>query len=337
MSDDTTRVAVTGAGGFIGSHLVEALLRSGRHVRAFVRYNGRGDRGLLEEVVRKLPADALPRLEVVFGDIRDPRAVRSLVEGCTTVFHLAALIGIPYSYAAPHSYVETNINGTLHVLEACRDLEIPHLVHTSTSEVYGSARCVPMDEGHPLQAQSPYAATKISADKLAQSWCISFGLPVTTVRPFNAYGPRQSLRAVLPTIIAQALHKKCRVIRLGALDPVRDLTYVEDVARAFVMVADAALPTVKGKTYNLGVGQGISIANLADLIQETLGTGKPVEKREERLRPALSEVRTLISNNSRIRHEVGWKPEITLEAGIVKTAEYLKKRLDRIDPEVYAQ
>lgn len=337
MSTDSTLVAVTGAGGFIGSHLVEALLRSGRRVRALVRYNGRGQRGLLEEAERKLPAEALERLEVVLGDVTDPRCVRALVEDCRTVFHLAALIGIPYSYSAPHSYVETNIRGTLNMLEACHDLEVPHFIHTSTSEVYGTARTTPMDESHPLQAQSPYAATKIAADKLVESWAASFGLPVTIVRPFNAYGPRQSLRAVMPTIVVQALHKKCEKIRLGALDPVRDLTFVEDVARAFLVVADANPAAVRGKTYNLGTGQGISIGNLVTLAQEVLGTSKEVATDDERLRPALSEVRTLISNNSFIRHDIGWKPEVTMQEGIKRTADYFKTRLDRVNPEEYAR
>lgn len=330
-------VAVTGAGGFIGSHLVETLLRSGRRVRALVRYNGRGQHGLLEEVERKLTPEALERLEIVLGDVCDPRCVRSLVRDCHTVFHLAALIGIPYSYEAPHSYVETNIRGTLNLLEACQDQAIPHFIHTSTSEVYGSARTTPMDESHPLQAQSPYAATKIAADKLVESWVLSFGLPATTVRPFNAYGPRQSLRAVLPTIIVQALHKKCAKIHLGALDPVRDLTFVEDVARAFVTVADAPLAAVRGKTYNLGLGQGISIGNLVALTQEVLGTTKEVVAAEERMRPSLSEVRTLISNNSYIRHDIGWKPEVALQDGIKRTADYFKTRLDRVNPEEYAR
>ncbi|MCC5876919.1 MAG: SDR family NAD(P)-dependent oxidoreductase [Candidatus Sumerlaeia bacterium] len=337
MSNDSTLVAVTGAGGFIGSHLVEALLRSGRRVRALVRYNGRGQRGLLEESERKLPAELLANLEVVAGDVTDPRCVRALVKDCQTVFHLAALIGIPYSYEAPHSYVETNIRGTLNMLEACHDLGVPHFIHTSTSEVYGTARTTPMDESHPLQAQSPYAATKIAADKLVESWAASFGLPMTIVRPFNAYGPRQSLRAVIPTIVVQALHKKCEKISLGALDPVRDLTFVEDVARAFLVVADAAPAAVRGKTYNLGTGQGISIGNLVVLAQEVLGTAKEVETEDERLRPALSEVRTLISNNSFIRHDIGWKPEITLQEGIKRTAEYFKTRLDRVNPEEYAR
>jgi NAD dependent epimerase/dehydratase len=337
MSNEPLRVGVTGAGGFIGSHLVEELLRAGHRVRALRHYNAYATESNLELTRRAVTPEQAERLEVLFGDITDARSVRHFVEGCDTVFHLAALIAIPYSYSAPQSYVATNVIGTMNVLEACRDLGNVRLVHTSTSEVYGSARTTPMDEGHPLQAQSPYAASKIAADKMVESYHLSYGLPAITVRPFNAYGPRQSMRAVLPTIIAQALAKKVEAIRLGATDPVRDLTYVEDVARAFRQVAEAPRDVTNGRTYNLGTGSGISIGKLAQLVLDVLKIEKPIVADETRLRPSASEVRVLISNNNKVRREVGWAPSITLEEGITRTADFIKRRLDRINPEVYTR
>lgn len=338
MTETTTKhVAVTGAGGFIASHLVEALLAAGHTVRALVHYNALGSRGHLEEVISKLDEDTSKRLEIMAGDICDARCTRELVSGCSQVFHLAALIGIPYSYIAPQSYVHVNINGTLNLLEVCRDLEIERLVHTSTSEVYGTARTTPMNELHPLQAQSPYSATKIAADKLAESYYLSFGLPVVTMRPFNTYGPRQSLRAVIPTIIAQALSDKCSNILLGALDPVRDLTFVTDTAKAFLLAAQSPAEKTCGRVYNLGTGRGINIGSLAKLILETLKIDKPIECKDDRLRPKKSEVRLLISDNTMAKNELGWKPETSLEDGIKKTAEWMKSRLDQIDPEVYVR
>lgn len=329
--------AVTGAGGFIGSHLVEELLAQGWCVRALVHYNALGSLGHLNAVRDSLPDDAAERLEVVSGDVTDPRCVRALVEGASAVFHLAALIGIPYSYAAPHSYVATNIHGTLNVLEACRDCGVPRLLHTSTSEVYGTAITTPMDEQHPLQAQSPYAATKIAGDKLAESYASAFSLPVTIVRPFNTYGPRQSLRAVLPTIIAQALSPDCPAIQLGALDPVRDLTFVRDTARAFRLIAEAPGEKTSGRVFNLGTGRGISVGSLAALVLETLGIDKPIQVASERQRPAASEVMALISDYTRVRREVGWRPSIALEEGIRLTAEDVRRRLPQLSPEVYAR
>jgi len=329
--------AVTGAGGFIGSHLVEDLLAAGYRVRALVHYNAAATRGHLEEVFAGLAAEARQRLEIVAGDVCDARCVRDLVRGADAVFHLAALIGIPYSYAAPQSYVNTNIVGTLNVLEGCRDAGVPRLLHTSTSEVYGSALTTPMDETHPLQAQSPYSASKIAADKLAESYFLSFATPVTIVRPFNTFGPRQSLRAVIPTIIAQALSKDVPAIRLGSLDPVRDLTYVHDTARAFRMIAEAPAEKVIGVTYNLGVGRGISVGSLAQVILDVLDVKKPIEADDSRARPAASEVRLLVSDNRRIKREIGWKPETNLHDGIKATAKWMEPRLATIRVSEYAR
>lgn len=337
MATDSTLVAVTGAGGFIGSHLVEELIASGRRVRALVHYNALGREGHLDDVRRKLNGAAAARLEVIAGDITDGRCMANLVRGCQTVFHLAALIGIPYSYQAPQSYVRVNIEGTLNLLEACRNEGVGRLLHTSTSEVYGTARTTPMDESHPLQAQSPYAATKIAADKLAESYALSFGLPVVIMRPFNTYGPRQSMRAVIPTIIAQALSDKSKSIKLGSLDPVRDLTYVKDTARAYRLVADAPDDKVNGCLFNLGTGAGISIGSLAQLILTNLKVEKPIEGTEERVRPEKSEVRRLISSNNFIKREVGWKPEVSLEDGIRDTAVYIKNNLKHFRPEAYVK
>ena len=337
MSAQLPIAAVTGAGGFIGSHLVEELLDAGWRVRAFVHYNALGREGHLLRVWPLLDAVKARRLETVHGDIRDPRCVRNFVRGTNAVFHLAALIGIPYSYTAPQSYVDTNVQGTLNVLEACRDEKIPRLLHTSTSEAYGSALSTPMDESHPLQAQSPYSATKIAADKLVESYACSFDLPVVTVRPFNTYGPRQSLRAVIPAIIAQALAPRCPAVRLGSLDPVRDFTYVRDTTRAFRLLAEAKLDGLRGKVFNLGTGQGISIGALAELVLEQLDVKKTVETEDERRRPPQSEVRLLISDNRLIRKTVDWKPQVTLEQGIVRTADWIAGQLERLKPEVYTK
>lgn len=332
--------AVTGAGGFIGSNLTEILLHKGYHVRALVHYNAMGSRGHLEEVFRNGKENEAAwykenRLTIVFGDIQDARCMRDLVEGVDAVCHMAALIGIPYSYVAPQSYVNVNIIGTLNILEACRDAGVKKILHTSTSETLGTARYTPQDEKHLLQGQSPYSATKIGADKLAESYYLSFGLPVTTMRPFNTYGPRQSARAVIPTIISQALSKECSEIKLGALDPVRDLTFVTDTANAYRMVMEAPEETVAGRLYHLGVGEGISIGDLAREILDVLNCEKPVVCKEERVRPEKSEVMALISDNSRIRKEVGWKPEVTLREGIKKTADWIQKNLNQYRPGDY--
>lgn len=323
------RVLVTGAGGFIGSHLVEALLARGAAVRAFVKYNGRGDIGMLAD----LPRAAQESLEIVFGNISDPFSVRSAVRGCDAVFHLAALIGIPYSYVAPSDYVAVNVQGTLNVLQACRDERTPRVVHTSTSEAYGTAQYVPIDEAHPLQGQSPYSASKIAADKLAESYFRSFDLPVVTVRPFNTFGPRQSARAFIPTVISQALTSD--QLRMGSLDPIRDMTFVKDTAEGFITVglSDKAV----GEVVNLGVGSGETIGTIARLILRMIG--KPdlrIEQDPARVRPAKSEVLRLISDNRRAREWCGWTPCYTLEQGLAETVAWIQQNLDRYRPGVYA-
>jgi len=315
------QVLVTGAGGFIGSHLVELLVARGARVRAAVHYNSRDDRGHLE-LLTPAVADAL---EVVSLDIQDAYAVDRAVDGCAIVFHLAALIGIPYSYAAPASYIDTNVRGTLHVLEAARRHRTPRVVHTSTSEVYGTARSTPIDEEHPLQAQSPYAASKIAADKLAESYHRSFDLPVATLRPFNAYGPRQSARAVIPTIVTQ-LASGARTVRLGHLAPIRDYTFVTDTARAFVAVAesDAAV----GQVSNAGAGRGIAIGALAERIRARMGVDAEIVADAGRMRPEASEVFELVAATANIRERTGWQPEVGLDEGLDRVIAFVRDHLD---------
>lgn len=316
------RTLVTGADGFIGSHLVEALVRAGAEVTAFVYYNSFDSRGWLDT----LPDDTADAFAVFAGDVRDPNGVRQAVRGQEVVLHLAALIGIPYSYHSPDSYVDTNIRGTLNVLQACRDLEVERLVVTSTSEVYGTARRVPIAETHPLQAQSPYSATKVGADKLAESFHLSFGLPVVTARPFNTYGPRQSARAVIPTIMTQVLAGE-RELRLGALSPTRDLTYVADTCAGFLALAgcDAAV----GRTVNLGSGREISIGDLAALIGEVAGVPLEVTCETERLRPEGSEVERLLADTSLVRELTGWTPAVPLRSGLEQTLEWFRRPANR--------
>jgi NAD dependent epimerase/dehydratase len=306
--------AVTGAEGFIGSHLVEALVASGARVRAMVLYNSFGSWGWLDS----LDPEALASVEVVMGDVRDPRATLEFVGEADVVYHLAALIAIPYSYHAPHSYLETNAGGTMNVLEAVRSLETPRMVHTSTSEVYGTAVRVPIDEEHPLQAQSPYSATKVAADKLAESYHAAFGVPVVTVRPFNTYGPRQSARAVIPTIITQLAAGRAEVA-LGALTPTRDLTFAADTARAFMAAAAAPLDAVAGRVLNAGSGNEISIGDLAALIARKMDRPLRLAQERERMRAETSEVMRLVSDSSRLRALTGWEPEHTLETGLDET------------------
>ncbi len=320
-------VLVTGAGGFIASHLVEELVRLGAQVRAFVRYNSRGDPGLLA----LLPADAFARVQVIGGDLRDLPAVQEAARDVTCIFHLGALIAIPYSYVHPAEVVETNVIGTLNVLLAARDFGVERLVHTSTSEVYGTALRVPIDETHPLQGQSPYSASKIGADKLAESFYRSFDLPVVTVRPFNTYGPRQSARAVIPTIITQALTQD--QIRLGNLEARRDLTYVSDTVAGFLKVAEIA--GIEGSTFNLGAGMEIRIADLVKEIVSLLD--KPVEIVVEpaRLRPEKSEVQRLLSDNRLARERLGWTPQVPLRLGLQHTIDWIMQHLDRYRPNLY--
>jgi dTDP-glucose 4,6-dehydratase len=318
---------VTGAGGFIASHLVEALVASGARVRAFVRYNSRNDPGLL----RLLPSDTRAQVEIVAGDLRDLSAVGQAMTNISHVFHLGALIAIPYSYLHPAEVVETNVIGTMNVLLAARQHGIERLIHTSTSEVYGTALRVPIDEEHPLQGQSPYSASKIGADKLAESFHLSYNLPLVTLRPFNTYGPRQSARAVIPTIISQALTQD--VVRLGNLEARRDLTYVSDTVDGFLAVAQAT--DVLGGTYNLGSGEEVSIAELAHAIIELVGRPVPVEVDPTRLRPEKSEVNRLLSDNSRARQALGWQPQVPLHAGLAHTIDWVRANIDRFQPERY--
>jgi len=296
------RLLVTGADGFIGSHLCEQLVLAGHDVRAFVLYNSFNSWGWLDS----LDEAVVEKLDVFCGDIRDPHGVRTAVAGCDVIFHLAALIAIPYSYHSPDTYVDTNIRGTLNLLQAARDAGVERFVHTSTSEVYGTARFVPITEEHPLQGQSPYSATKIGADQLALSFFRSFDTPVTVLRPFNTYGPRQSARAVIPTVITQ-IARGARVIKLGALHPTRDFNYVQDTVSGFVAAAetDAAL----GEVVNVGSNFEISIGDLARLIAEVMGAEVSVELDEQRLRPPASEVDRLWADNSKARELLGWQPQ----------------------------
>lgn len=312
-------VAVTGAEGFIGSHLVETLVSAGARVRAMVLYNSFGSLGWLET----LPPEVMQEVEVIAGDVRDFGSVMELVSGAEVVYHLAALIAIPYSYRAPRSYLDTNAGGTLNVLEAARAQETPRVVHTSTSEVYGTALEVPITESHPLQAQSPYAASKIAADKLAESYHLSFGLPVVTLRPFNTFGPRQSARAVIPTIVSQLAAGQSRV-RLGSVAPTRDFTFVTDTAAAFMGVGDADAAAVVGCVLNAGTGTEVSIGDLAAMIGKLMNVEIEIEHEDERLRPEASEVLRLVSDNSKLQAATQWRPRHTLDDGLGRTVEWFR-------------
>ncbi|MEU7900907.1 GDP-mannose 4,6-dehydratase [Nonomuraea sp. NPDC049152] len=307
------KVLVTGAEGFIGSTLVDLLLAEGVEVRALAHYKPYGSRGHL----------AGKDVEVVAGDVRDAGLVMAAVSGCDTVFHLAALIGIPYSYQAPESYVATNVTGTHNVVQACRRHGVSRLVHTSTSEVYGTARFAPITEEHPLQPQSPYSASKIGADMMALSYWHAFELPVSVVRPFNVYGPRQSARAVIPAILSQ-LHAGAREIRLGALTPTRDFTFAEDTARGFLAVARSG--KTLGMVVNIGSGREISIGDLAELLIETTGSDAQVVADTDRMRPRGSEVERLLCDNSKARALTGWEPRVPLREGLRRTSEWLAAR-----------
>jgi len=320
------RVLVTGAGGFIGSHLVERLVALGAPTRAFVEYDSRGSWGWLDDSPVK---DAV---EVHAGDVRDRDSVHTAMRGIDVVFHLAALIAIPYSYAAPNSYVQTNVEGTLNVLLAAREAGVGRVVHTSTSEVYGTARRVPIDEEHPLQAQSPYAASKIGADKLAEAFAASYDLAVVTLRPFNTYGPRQSMRAVIPTIITQCLAGD--VVRLGNLHPTRDLNFVSDTVEGFVLAAVAA--RAPGQVINVGSGRETSIGELATLIAKTVGREIRIETDPQRLRPAASEVERLLADNRRALDLLGWRPQVTLEDGLAMTVDWVREHLTTYRVGTYA-
>jgi dTDP-glucose 4,6-dehydratase len=311
---------VTGAGGFIGSQLVEQLLVEGAEVRAFVRYNSRGDPGFL----RLIPPKDRSRLEIVAGDLRDENAIRMAVEGSQIIFHMGALISIPYSYRHPVEVAETNLMGTLNILMACRDYKVERLIHTSSSEVYGTALRVPIDESHPLQGQSPYSASKIGADKLAESFFCAYDLPVVTVRPFNTYGPRQSARAVIPTIITQALSRNS--IRLGNQNTSRDFTFVKDTVAGLLKAAGVA--GVEGQVLNLGTGQEIKVGELARKIIQKIGRSVEIEVDPIRLRPERSEVLRLLSDNSLARKSLGWEPQVSLDDGLDETIDWIKAHLD---------
>ena len=326
MSWRGKRVLVTGAGGFIGSHLVERLVELGATTRAYVHYNAMNSYGWLDH------SPVQGDIEVVAGDVCDPDSVRHNMTGIDVVFHLAALIAIPYSYRAPRSYVRTNIEGTLNVLQAAQEHGIERLVHTSTSEVYGTARYVPIDEAHPLRGQSPYAASKIGADQIAEAFHCSFGVPVVTVRPFNTFGPRQSERAVLPTIISQCLAGE--TVKLGNVRPTRDLTFVADTVEGFVLAASA--PGAVGNTLNLGSGREISIGDLAQAIAGIVGRKMTIETDEERFRPDASEVMRLLSDNSLAKRVLGWEPSVSLETGLVRTVEWMKANSKTDRAGVYA-
>lgn len=328
MSWTGKQVLVTGAGGFIGSHLVEALVREGARVRAFVHYNSRNDWGQLE----RLRDGALDGVEMVAGDVRDPFFVRTAVAGCETVFHLAALIPIPYSYLAPQSFVETNVLGTLNVLEACRAEGVARLVHTSTSETYGTARRVPMDETHPLQAQSPYAASKIGADKLVESYVRSYGMPAVTVRPFNTYGPRQSARAVIPAIAVQALAGR-KQIAVGSIEPVRDFCFVQDTVDGFLSAA--ALDDGAGEVFNVGTGTGTAIGDVGRTIIDLCGNGAALMLDEQRVRPEASEVSRLVCDSSKLQARAGWRPSVPLRDGLERTIEFIGQHLDEYKTDLY--
>lgn len=321
------RVLVTGAGGFIGSHLVDELLKKGADVTAFVHYNARNDWGMLEGRY----SDKTKNLTVIAGDVTDALFVKKAVADTEYVFHLAALIGIPYSYVAPESYVNTNIKGTLNVMQACLDHEVTRVVHTSTSETYGTAQYTPIDEKHPLQGQSPYSASKIGADKIAESFYCSFELPVTTIRPFNTYGPRQSTRAVIPTIITQALTGN--TVKLGSLTPIRDLTYVADTVNGFIKLAESK-KTI-GRTVNTGTGRGVTIGELADIIIRQVNPKAKIVCEKKRVRPDKSEVMELLCDKHSAAELAGWKPEYTLEDGLALTIEWMKEHIAVYKPGTY--
>lgn len=324
------KVLVTGADGFIGSHLAEELLQEGCQVKAFVLYNPLNSWGWLDV----LPRQELDSIEVFAGDVRDPNGVRMAVKGVEVVFHLAALIAIPYSYRSPDMYIDTNVKGTLNVLQACREYAVERVIVTSTSEVYGTAQYVPMDERHPLQAQSPYSASKIGADRIAESFYRSFGIPVVIARPFNTYGLRQSARAVIPTIILQLL-KGNGELRLGSLHPTRDFNYVLDVCKGLCALArcDEAI----GREVNIGSGTEVSVSEVADLLKGLVGLDARIISEEKRKRPERSEVERLVCDNALMRRLTGWRPETPLRGGLSKTVEWFRdgENLKRYKGDIY--
>jgi len=321
------KILLTGAGGFIGSHLAEALVEGGAQVRALVRYNSRNDPGLLRFISRQ----AQQALEIIPADLRDAEAVRQAARGVSHIFHLGALIAIPYSYQHPREVVETNLLGTLNLLLAARDQGVERVVHTSSSEVYGTALRVPIDETHPLQGQSPYSASKIGADKLAESFYCAYGLPVATLRPFNTFGPRQSARAVIPTLVSQALTQP--VLRLGNLEARRDFTYVSDTVNGFLKIGET--PGLEGQTLNLGTGREVSIGELAQLIIRLSGRSLSIQADPQRLRPARSEVQRLLSDNRLAAEKMGWRPQVSLEEGLNAVFEWVRQNPSLYQPKEY--
>lgn len=315
------KVLVTGAGGFIGSHLVEKLVGLGAKVSCFLKYNSLNNWEWIED----FPEDVKNKVKIIFGDLKDGDSVRNASKDQEVIFHLGALISIPYSYVNPRDVVQTNVLGTFNVLIAAKENNVKKVIHTSTSETYGTAIYVPIDEKHPLQGQSPYSASKIGADKIAESFQLSFGLPIVTIRPFNTYGPRQSTRAVIPTIITQALVGD--EIKLGSLDPVRDLTFVKDTAEGFIKAAEAE--GVIGETINLGAGKGITIRDLTKKIIEIIGKDIKIIQDKERIRPEESEVKRLIADVGKAKELLGWTPKTSFEEGLKETVEWISKNLNR--------
>lgn len=322
------KILVTGSDGFIGSHLTEELVKQGYEVKAFVYYNSFNTWGWLDT----LPKEIMEHIEIFQGDIRDPHGVKEAMKGCEAVFHLAALIAIPFSYHSPDTYVDTNIKGTLNVLQAARELETGRVLITSTSEVYGTAQYVPIDEKHPYQGQSPYSATKIGADRLAESFYRSFQMPVTIVRPFNTYGPRQSARAVIPTIITQLLSGKEK-IKLGALTPTRDFNYVKDTAQGFIEIYKSS-QTI-GEEINIATQHEISIGELAEELISQINPKAAIVCDEQRLRPEKSEVNRLLGCNEKILRLTDWQPRYTFQQGLAETIEFLKNNLERYKTDIY--
>jgi len=327
MNWKNKNVLLTGAGGFIGSHLTERLVSLGANVKAFVRYNSRNDCGQLEY----LSENILSRITIVAGDLRDPDAVRKVVSDSDIIFHLGSLIAIPYSYVHPMEVIDTNVLGTTNVLMAAKDIDVEKVIHTSTSEVYGTARYVPIDEKHPLQGQSPYSASKIGADMIAYSFYSSFNLPVAIIRPFNTYGPRQSARAVTPTIITQALTKK--VIQLGSLHPTRDLTFVADTIEGFIKIAEKEKAV--GEVINIGSGFEISIGDLAEKIVQLTQSRATVKLDKKRVRPKDSEVERLLADSTKARKMLGWQPQVNMDNGLNKTIKWISCHMDNYKVGMY--
>ena len=320
---DGLATVITGADGFIGSHLAERLVRQGAKVTALSLYNSFGSRGWLDDI----PSEIRGAMTLIAGDVRDSHFVRRLVEGADVVFHLAALIAIPYSYVAPQSYVDTNVTGTLNILEACRAGSVGRMVHTSTSEVYGTAQFTPITEDHPLQGQSPYSASKIGADKMVEAYACSFGAPAVILRPFNTYGPRQSERAVIPTIIRQALQPESREIRIGDLSPKRDFNFVDDTVSAFLAIGRTERLKY-GAAFNAGSGVAVTIGETVERISALIpGASKPIVTEEVRKRPTASEVMTLIADSARFRELTGWAPRETLDSGLEKTIAWWRRQI----------